>query len=126
MAGTPTTVAAPEVGQGSWRPGSDARPWIRFCLAAHLRQARTTLRLAEESEDLWLRCEQEHETEGHGLSPRIASTLFDAALGFRIRNPTHRAAVLILTGVSIQSRTAVAGRWSTAPGGAGSPRRGRP
>ncbi|MFN8105290.1 MAG: hypothetical protein U0U69_12600 [Acidimicrobiia bacterium] len=80
-----------EVGQGSWHPGNDARPWIRFCLTAHLRQARTTLRRAEESEDLWSRCEHEVEATDCRHGPRL--TLFSAALGFRIRNPTHRAAV---------------------------------
>jgi len=33
-----------EVGRGSWHPENDARPWIRFNLTAHLRQARTMLR----------------------------------------------------------------------------------
>lgn len=93
-----------EVGQGSWHPDNDARPWIRFCLTAHLRQARTTLRRAEESEDLWSRCE--HEARGHGLPPRTTSTLFDAALGFRIRNPTHRAAVRQGHGEDISEPTA--------------------
>src|SRR5215218_722030 len=32
-----------EVGQGSWHPENDARPWLRFTLTAHLRQARTLL-----------------------------------------------------------------------------------
>lgn len=32
-----------EVGAGSWNPGNDARPWVRFCLTAHYRQARTLL-----------------------------------------------------------------------------------
>jgi len=33
-----------DVGQGSWNPENDARPWVRFCLTAHYRQARTHLR----------------------------------------------------------------------------------
>ena len=39
-----------EVGRGSWQPGNDARPWIRFILTAHLRQARTMLRRVRETE----------------------------------------------------------------------------
>src|SRR5262249_40212097 len=33
-----------EVGTGKWCPAADARPWLRFTLTAHLRQARTMLR----------------------------------------------------------------------------------
>ena len=32
------------VGGGSWQPGRDATPWVRFCLTAHYRQAVTVLR----------------------------------------------------------------------------------
>jgi Fic family protein len=35
-----------EVGAGSWNPHRNARPWIRFCLTAHYRQAMTHLQLA--------------------------------------------------------------------------------
>src|SRR6188472_1116848 len=41
-----------EVGGGSWQPGRDARPWLRFCLKAHLRQAQTLLRRVREAEEL--------------------------------------------------------------------------
>jgi Fic family protein len=33
-----------EVGGGAWAPQRDAHPWVRFCLAAHYRQAKTLLR----------------------------------------------------------------------------------
>src|SRR5437763_12024792 len=42
-----------QVGKGTWQPHNDARPWIRFTLKAHLRQARTLLRRVRESERLW-------------------------------------------------------------------------
>lgn len=42
-----------EGGGGSWQPHTDARPWVRFCLTAHYRQARTMLRRVEEPEQLW-------------------------------------------------------------------------
>ncbi len=39
-----------DVGDGSWNPQRDARPWLRFCLTAHYRQAVTHLRRIEEAE----------------------------------------------------------------------------
>jgi Fic family protein len=42
------------VGQGSWQPHNDARPWLRFTLKAHVWQARTLLRRVKESERLWM------------------------------------------------------------------------
>ena len=42
-----------EVGGGAWQPQRDARPWIRFALTAHYRQARTLLRRADEAERRW-------------------------------------------------------------------------
>ena len=32
------------VGRGHWERGGDARPWVRFCLTAHYRQARSVAR----------------------------------------------------------------------------------
>lgn len=80
-----------EVGQGSWNPANDARPWIRFSLTAHLRQARTMLRRVRESERLWT--ELEKITDKDGLADRVVAVLFDAAIGLRARNNTYRAAV---------------------------------
>jgi Fic family protein len=45
--------ALAEVGQGSWHPGNNARPWLRFILTVHLRQARTMLARIRDSERLW-------------------------------------------------------------------------
>ena len=45
-----------EVGQGQWRPGNDARPWLRYCLSAHYCQARTQLRRIQETERLYAAC----------------------------------------------------------------------
>jgi len=80
-----------EVGQGSWQPEGDARPWVRFCLRSHYLQAATVLRRVRESEALWvaideLRLEQ-------GLPERAISTLLDAASGLRVRNASHRKSV---------------------------------
>lgn len=80
-----------EVGQGSWNPQNDARPWIRFSLTAHLRQARTMLRRVRESERLWTELEKIAGQEG--LADRVVAAMFDAAIGLRVRNNTYRAAV---------------------------------
>lgn len=80
-----------EVGQGSWNPQNDARPWIRFSLTAHLRQARTMLRRVRESERLWTELEKIAGREG--LADRVVAVMFDAAIGLRVRNNTYRAAI---------------------------------
>jgi len=78
-----------EVGQGAWHPERDARPWIRFCLTAHYRQARTLLRRTEESELRWNAIEQL--AQRRGLPQRAISALFNAAMGYRVRNATYRS-----------------------------------
>src|ERR1039457_3214012 len=78
-----------EAGGGSWQPENDARPWIRFTLTAHLRQARTMLRRIRETERLWVRIEDV--IRQHDFPERVMSPLFDAALGLRVRNATYGA-----------------------------------
>jgi Fic family protein len=65
-----------DVGDGSWNPQRDARPWLRFCLTAHYRQAMTHLRRIEEAEQLW-----------------AASYRPLAAHGVRLRNAFYRKLV---------------------------------
>jgi Fic family protein len=77
------------VGGGAWHPERDARPWIRFILAAHLRQARTLLRRVKETEQLWDRLERS--VKRLGLPERTVPVLWDAAMGYRVRNATYRA-----------------------------------
>ena len=77
-----------EVGQGSWHPDGDARPWIRFCLTAHYRQARTLLRRTEESELRWNAIERL--VQQRGLPERSIPALFNASMGYRTRNATYR------------------------------------
>jgi Fic family protein len=78
------------VGQGSWNPGNDALPWVRFCLIAHYNQATTLLRRTRETERVW--DELERLIESMGLPERVIFALSDAAFGFRIRNATYRTA----------------------------------
>ena len=80
-----------EVGQGFWRPEGDARPWVRFCLAAHYHQAMTHLRRIEEAEALWGRCAQIAVI--NRLPERTASAMYDAAFTVRIRNSSYRRLV---------------------------------
>jgi len=78
-----------EVGQGSWQPANDARPWLRFTLKAHLSQAATLLRRVRESENMWV--ELERIVDRTGLPARTMNVLFDASLHLRVRNSTYRA-----------------------------------
>lgn len=76
-------------GGGMWQPTRDAKPWIRFCLTAHYRQARTLLRRTEESERRWDALERL--TADRGLPDRSIAALFNAAMGARLRNATYRS-----------------------------------
>lgn len=77
-----------EVGGGSWQPQGDARPWIRFVLTAHFRQAQTMVRRAQESERRWEMVERE--VVRRRLPGRSIAPLFNASLGFRLRNSSYR------------------------------------
>lgn len=83
--------ALAEVGSGAWNPANDARPWIRFCLTAHYRQALTLLRRGEEAERRWDAIDRE--VRRLGVPERSIPALFNAALGYRIRNATYRSLV---------------------------------
>ncbi|HUZ43780.1 MAG TPA: Fic family protein [Acidimicrobiales bacterium] len=78
-----------EVGAGRWQPERDARPWVRFCLWAHYRQARTLLQRVKEAEQLWGLLEDL--ASECGLPERVVGGLYDAALGLRVRNATYRS-----------------------------------
>jgi Fic family protein len=76
------------VGQGKWNPQNDTRPWIRFNLTAHYRQAGTALRRARLISKLWGELEREIQT--HHLPDRTIYALSDAAMGYRIRSSHYR------------------------------------
>lgn len=77
------------VGAGSWHPENDARPWIRYALTAHLRQAKTVLRRTKEIEQTYI--ELDRLVTKHGLPERSMEALFDAAIGMRVRRGVYRA-----------------------------------
>ena len=77
-----------EVGQGTWHSNNDPRPWIRFSLTAHYRQAKTILRRIRETERLW--DELERLVTHHDLPDRTILALAEAAWGRKVRNATYR------------------------------------
>lgn len=76
------------VGRSNWSPSNDCRPWIRFCLIAHYRQAKTLVRRRKETERLWN--ELEHLLASRKLPERTIFALADAASGLKVRNATYR------------------------------------
>jgi Fic family protein len=93
-----------EVGQGAWHPERDARPWVRFMLTAHYRQAKTHLRRIQEIEHLFSACSAL--AEQHRLPERCATGMSEVALGFRLRNSSYRAVVEMSAGEQISELTA--------------------
>lgn len=92
-----------EVGGGSWQPDRDARPWIRFVLTAHLRQARTLHQRVRDSEKLWSALVKLVGDE----EDRALLALYDAAFGLRIRRGTY---MKILEGMGEEVSEQTAGR----------------
>ena len=78
-----------EVGGGSWQPDRDARPWVRYCLVAHYRQAMTVLRRMRQIQRIWDRLERE--VERRQLPERSILALADAAMGLRVKNASYRS-----------------------------------
>ena len=87
-----------DVGQGAWHPENDARPWIRFCLIAHFRQASLLLRRSKETKRIWDSLELE--IRNRGLPERCIMALADAAFGLRVKNSTYRSAAEITENVA--------------------------
>jgi Fic family protein len=93
-----------EVGQAGWHPENDARPWIRFMLRAHYRQAKTDLRRIEEIERLYSECSEL--VAAHRLPDRCAAGLSDIALGLRLRRNSYLSVVESSAGEEISELTA--------------------
>jgi Fic family protein len=95
-----------EVGGGSWQPSRDARPWIRFNLTAHYRQAMTLQRRQREMQRVWEGLEQE--VRARSLPERTLLALADAAFGWKVRNATYRSAAEISDQVASRDLKALA------------------
>lgn len=92
-----------KVGGGSWQPERDARPWIRFILTAHLRQAEALERRVAASSQAWT--ELEALTTRSRVPERAVSALFEAVFGYRVWRATYMAG-LDAAGESISEQTA--------------------
>lgn len=77
-----------QVGQGSWRPQNDTRPWLRFMLKAHYQQAALLVYRMKRLQRLW--DEIEIIVLKAGLPDRLIPALADAAQGNRVRNAIYR------------------------------------
>ena len=77
-----------EVGVGAWNPRRNAKPWVRFCLAGHYRQAQTLLRRTRELERVY--AELMNLVESRGFPERTAMALLQAAFGSKVRNSSYR------------------------------------
>ena len=93
-----------EVGQGSWHPENSARPWIRFMLRAHYRQAWTLQRRIRETEHLYDGISQL--VDRYNLPNRATGALADAARGRRLRRSIYSHLVEISDGDPISDLTA--------------------
>lgn len=79
--------ALAEVFSGRSNGEGDARPWIRFVLVAHIRQAATLGRRIRESERLWEAIDEQRQHDG--LQKRTMGSMYNAATGLQIRRPDH-------------------------------------
>lgn len=78
-----------EVGQGSWHPGNDALPWVRFCLRAHYQQAATLIKRNREIGLVWEQIDGKIQL--NSLPKRVETALIHAAFGLRVRNNRYRS-----------------------------------
>ncbi|HEY8724165.1 MAG TPA: Fic family protein [Gaiellaceae bacterium] len=93
-----------EVGSGEWHPESDARPWVRFCLTAHYRQAQSVLRRVQAFEEMWSVAAQL--ASERRLPERCIGPICEAAYGVRVRRATYRSNVETTYGEAIPDQTA--------------------
>lgn len=77
-----------EVGQGSWNPTNDVRPWIRFNLTAHYYQATKLLERTRRISKLWGYLEEQ--IKKYKLPDRAIYALSDAAMGYHVRPSRYR------------------------------------
>jgi Fic family protein len=78
-----------EVGRGEFHPMNDCRPWIRFNLIAHFRQASWLIQRSRMTQHTWNEIEQM--VEKMGMNERCIPTLVDAAFGYKIRRSHYLA-----------------------------------
>lgn len=91
-------------GQGSWRPHPDAQLWVAFNIRAHHMQAQTVAHRVAEASEIW--GELDSLVGANGLPDRVAGTMYEAVLGYRVR----RSGYMKLTGVEKHTATRDLGR----------------
>ncbi len=93
-----------DVGAGEWSPERSARPWIEFCLTAHLRQAELLRLRIDEMVALWEYCDQE--ARRHRLPGRCVGALSDAARGWKLTRSLYRKVVRSTVGEDVSDSMA--------------------
>lgn len=76
-----------KVGQGSWNPSNNARPWVKFILRAHHMQAQTVVARLAEASYMWANLEDLAASKG--LPERSVPALYDGSLGLRMRRSSY-------------------------------------
>ncbi|MBB5934308.1 Fic family protein [Streptomyces zagrosensis] len=76
------------VGGPQWNPQRDTRPWIRFCLGAHHRQAQQAQRRTDLLSRAWIRLGEA--AEELGLDERVVHALLPAFWGSRVRRTVYQ------------------------------------
>ena len=79
--------ALQDTAAGSWSPDRSTRPWIEWCLTAHLRQAHRTRWRLDWTAALWSACEDL--ARAHRISDRTVGPLMDAAYGRSFGRSTY-------------------------------------
>lgn len=79
--------ALQETQGGTFQPGRSARPWLRFALTAHHKQAQLVQRRVAYTERLWH--ELTEQAEQRGLPERVVGALYAAAVG-ELRRTTYQ------------------------------------
>lgn len=74
---------------GAWQPERDARPWVRYCLRAHLHQARRFAKRSRDYDRLWEGLERE--AARRALPERTLSALAAAAMGERLTSDAYQS-----------------------------------
>ena len=78
-----------DVGGSHWSPERDTRPWIRFVLTAHHHQAHRMAWRVEEADRVWESIN--HLRSEAGVDERNMGSMYNAAMGFRVRRSDHIA-----------------------------------
>lgn len=74
-------------GGGSWHPERDTGLWVAFNIRAHHMQAQTLRRRMRQAISMWEAIDEL--TQSAGIPERVQGSLYDAALGYRIRRSTY-------------------------------------